>query len=302
MSIVYVKAKPGHAIALPEMPRRNPPMTEEQKEASQGYLYDYLKAPIWTQVQSWDVRTILVDQYDVEEDEAEGLAEQFQERCWEGGPAFIAEWENRFPGILEKINEETCNTAFHDGHMEALPMGCVFHSVEKVPEGTWCIHFTNADFNSFDVGAPLHALAYTGYNESERASEDAWVYAFAFEADVFVDLDDLRRRHTGYHGKYGDNYLIFQVDHAVRAYHSEDNEYQIIFQIGTEYNVLNATSGVVRASDEAIAEAEAAEEAEEEYDEDALNGEFQFSTIEELMELMENGLVDPNDFDNYRGV
>lgn len=114
--------------------------------------------------------------------------------------------------------------------------------IERLPVGTWCVHFTNADaFDVFDRGTTLEGLALSTHkrekddvdcekNLTEDIGSFEVVYGFAFLAK---DRDVLYRGQ-----KYGRNAVLFQTDAAVRAYHIGDEEDQVIFPLCSEYNVI----------------------------------------------------------------
>jgi len=299
MALVYVKAKPGHLIAPPKRVRKNP---SEDWTAAQDALMLHLGQPAYLQAGEWALYEVLGGEYGVDDLEIDRIVDDYEfyeQSYWD-------KLEKKYPGVSERVSEHVCTKSFEYGDMMGLPATCVFSDPEKVHPGTWLIHFSPASFHSFDRGAALDALAYTGQNETEHAEKDGpWVFAFAFEIpDMDRSFESIRRRLTGYSAKYGRNFLVFQCDHAVSAHHSGDQETQVIFPLGSEYNVINATRGTLAPTNKAVKEVLEREEAGEELtdeDEDILRGEILFSTVEELEELIENGLVEPDDFDNYRG-
>ncbi len=102
-----------------------------------------------------------------------------------------------------------------------VPAYLYFNEVKKLPVGTWCIHFTDADaFDVFEQGTTLEGLALSVHkrekdpvdcekNLTDEIGSAEVVYGFAFQAS---DRDVLRRGQ-----KYGRNAVLFQTDAAVRA-------------------------------------------------------------------------------------
>lgn len=130
------------------------------------------------------------------------------------------------------------------------PAYLYFNEVKKLPAGSWCIHFTNADgFEVFEQGTTLEGLALSTHkvnkdtvdckkNLGDDIGSFDVVFGFAFEA---------RERQAGSlrmdvmsHGlsKYGENAVLFQTDGGVQAWHVGDEEYQVIFPLCSEYNVI----------------------------------------------------------------
>lgn len=122
------------------------------------------------------------------------------------------------------------------------PAYLYFNEVKKLPTGTWCIHFTNADaFDVFEKGTTLDGLALSTWKREKDAVDceknltndigsAECVFGFAFTAD--------ERNVIAKGQKYGKNAALFQVDGGVRAWHIGDEEYQVIFPLCSEYNVI----------------------------------------------------------------
>ena len=123
-----------------------------------------------------------------------------------------------------------------------VPAYLYFTEVKRLPVGTWCIHFTGKDpFGVFEYGTTLEGLALSTHkrekdqvdcdkNLTEDIGSAEVVYGFAFLAS---DRDVLYRGQ-----KYGRNAVLFQTDAGVRAWHIGDEEYQVIFPLCSEYNVI----------------------------------------------------------------
>lgn len=119
-----------------------------------------------------------------------------------------------------------------------------------LPPKTWCVHFTNADvFRAFDRGATLEGLHLSTWKREktfvdcdrnmvlEQVGPFEIVWGFAFEASMFegwVKSDNYRVKSR----KYGKNAILFQTDCAVRAWHHGDEEWQVIFPLCSERNLV----------------------------------------------------------------
>lgn len=130
------------------------------------------------------------------------------------------------------------------------PAYLYFNEVNKLPIGTWCVHFTKADpFGVFDQGTTIEGLALSTHkrekdlvdcrkNLTDEIGAAEHVFGFAFEAKerggVYRQMDVMSRGLS----KYGDHAVLFQTDGAVRAWHIGDEEYQVIFPLCSEYNVV----------------------------------------------------------------
>lgn len=122
------------------------------------------------------------------------------------------------------------------------PAYLYFNEVSKMETGSWGIHFTEADpFGVFDRGTTLDGLALSSYkntkdkvdcskNLTDRIGTAEVVFGFSFTAD--------QRNVLSVGRKYGQNAVLFQTDGAVRAWHIGDEEYQMIFPLCSEYNVI----------------------------------------------------------------
>lgn len=123
-----------------------------------------------------------------------------------------------------------------------VPAYLYFDEVKRLPVGTWCIHFTSADaFDVFERGTTLEGLALSTHkreedvvdcekNLTDEIGSAEVVYGFAFLAS---DRNVLQAGQ-----KYGRNAVLFQTDAGVRAWHIGDEEYQVIFPLCSEYNVI----------------------------------------------------------------
>lgn len=128
------------------------------------------------------------------------------------------------------------------GEIYSVPAYLYFNEVKKLPPGTWCIHFTDSpSFEVFESGTTLDGLALSSHkrekdpvdrerNLTDELGSAEVVYGFAFLATDRNVLSVGR--------KYGKNAVLFQTDAGVRAWHIGDEEYQVIFPLASEYNVI----------------------------------------------------------------
>lgn len=130
------------------------------------------------------------------------------------------------------------------------PAYLYFNEVSKLPAGTWCVHFTSeTPFEAFDRGTTLEGLALSTHKREKDTPDCAKnlgdeigsaevVFGFAFEARA--RSPSYGRMDVMSHGlsKYGHNAVLFQTDGGVRAWHVGDEEYQVIFPLCSEYNVI----------------------------------------------------------------
>jgi len=114
----------------------------------------------------------------------------------------------------------------------------------KLPEGSWFIHFTNANFTRFDRGAHLDGLHLSTWNRNKAVAKCSSnlsdtqglhdvVFGFAFDVDRLPRIRDVVVASE----KYGRHAVLFQCDCAVEAYHWGDEEHQSIFPVCSEYNL-----------------------------------------------------------------
>jgi hypothetical protein len=114
----------------------------------------------------------------------------------------------------------------------------------KLPEGSWLIHFTNANFTHFEKGATLEGLHLSTWNRNKAVAKCSSnlsdtqglhevVFGFAFDVDRLPRMRDIIAASE----KYGRHAVIFQCDCAVEAYHWGDEEHQSIFPVCSEYSV-----------------------------------------------------------------
>jgi hypothetical protein len=127
------------------------------------------------------------------------------------------------------------------------PAYLYFGEVVQLPPGAWLVHFTKADFASFDRGTTLEGLALSTWKRSKdevdcernlsgELGPFEIVYGFAYDPEGSGNWADRARG-------YGYSVLFFQTDCAVSAWHWGDQEQQVIFPLCTEYNVHTGTYG-----------------------------------------------------------
>ncbi len=195
----------------------------------QNWLFDYLDTEI--------------DPYDFNDYILEWMKEA--RIRWKGADSPMA--DDLKPAQLEKfekwlIASEKGIEWIGTGDIYA-PAYLYFNEVSKLPVGTWCIHFTNEDaFDVFEQGTTLDGLALSSHkknkdtvdcekNLTDDIGSAECVFGFAFTANERNVLSMGK-------SKYGRNAVLFQVDGGVRAWHVGDEEYQVIFPLCSEYNVI----------------------------------------------------------------
>lgn len=126
-----------------------------------------------------------------------------------------------------------------------VPAYLMFDRARAVPPKSWLVHFTKESFDAFDRGATLERLALSTHfknpvaadcpnNLSDEIGGSEVVFGFAYEIDRLRQVHQWRERHTA---------VVFQCDYAVVARHSSDEEYQVIFPLCTEYNLIQLRRG-----------------------------------------------------------
>jgi hypothetical protein len=123
-----------------------------------------------------------------------------------------------------------------------------FRWAERMPTGTWGIHFTKDIFDTFEKGAELYGLHLSTWAKEKKIADCktnldpdnspySTIWGFAFQA---VGAPGGWSRNIISYGKsrYGQNAVLFQTDGAVRVYHDGDEEYQLIFPLCSEYNIV----------------------------------------------------------------
>jgi len=119
-----------------------------------------------------------------------------------------------------------------------------------IKPGTWLVHLTKSKcFSGFDRGTRIKRLHLATWskrkikvtsrsvNLSPSLPFEKRVWGFAFfpgEADMVTTGEDPE--------KYGTNFVIFQCDLGVGVEHQTDEEEQIVFPIGADYNHVCGTT------------------------------------------------------------
>jgi len=122
-----------------------------------------------------------------------------------------------------------------------------FRWPQRMPAGTWGIHFTKDIFDTFEKGAELYGLHLSTWAKEKKIADCrmnldpdnspySTVWGFAFQA--VGAPGGWSRNIISYGKKYGHNAVLFQTDGAVRVYHDGDEEYQMIFPLCSEYNIV----------------------------------------------------------------
>jgi hypothetical protein len=147
----------------------------------------------------------------------------------------------RFTTWLKKKRDTGYKEFFDDPD---APSYLYFSGAEVVPADEWFVHFTHASpFFAFKHGATAESLALTRHRHDKHRMGRAvscpqnpansifeTAYGFALHAK------DAARHTRSYAKKYGQNAVLFKHAHAVSAYHTGDDEHQVIFPICSEYD------------------------------------------------------------------
>lgn len=128
----------------------------------------------------------------------------------------------------------------------ALPPYAYFSEPSRVDSETWLLHFTSkSPFTQFNRGATYENLALTKHrpaaastavdckkNLSEDATSfEAVVFGFAVAPQGRFPFREMARL-------YGRNGVLFRSSLAVRAFHNGDEDWQVIFPLCSERDVL----------------------------------------------------------------
>ena len=120
-----------------------------------------------------------------------------------------------------------------------------FDSVTLNDPGTWLVHFTGEYFTKFRRGATLEGLHLSTYlrskaevecdrNLSPDVAPFEVVWGFALNVEQRENWSEMARN-------YGRDFVLFQTDCSVTAWHHGDQQWQTIFPLCTEYNVHTGT-------------------------------------------------------------
>lgn len=126
------------------------------------------------------------------------------------------------------------------------PAYLLFDDAQLMPPDQWYVHFSPRSFSRFDRGVTLDSLALSTYLKKKVMVDCSFnlspnevglfevVWGFAIHAHLGINQEAVETSR-----KYGKNFVLFQTDFAVRAYHAGDEQWQIIFPLCTEYNVVS---------------------------------------------------------------
>lgn len=224
---VYALTRPARPLALNALEAAGIDCYEIQ-----GWLFDYLKQD----VDPYDFQYAIIRWAEdtLEEVDAKDRAidddTQYDDLSKEQQDDFVRWLKNEVPDFMSK-------------HPFDAPAYLTLHAIRKLPAGTILVHFTGSRFDAFDRGSTIEGMHLSVYKSKEFAdceinlSKDVGlaevVFGFALKAP------DAARYARAYAKKYGENVVIFRCDCAVLAYHDGDDEYQAIFPICGEYDVVS---------------------------------------------------------------
>ncbi len=130
------------------------------------------------------------------------------------------------------------------------PPYLTLNDAKKLPESQWLVHFTDASvFKAFDRGATLEGLHLSTWRRAKTFVQCPknldWeslgiydvVFGFAYRAEEFTGQRGMAKL-AARQKIYGDTTLLFQSDCAVEAYHSGDEEWQAVFPLCSERNLV----------------------------------------------------------------
>lgn len=191
----------------------------------QSWLASYLNTDVDIYDFSWTIREFLADQ-EIESDAeyVEDLTEQQQVE--------FKDWLLRDSKI-----DNICQ-----GQEVDCPSYLMFRDARVLPKGTWLVHFSSKYFSQFKYGSNYERLHLSTWfikkhkvksnNLSDEIGAAEVVFGFAF------DTDQMNRIICHGH-RFGKHVKLFQCDMAVEAYHTSDGYRQVIFPLGSEYNVID---------------------------------------------------------------
>jgi len=127
----------------------------------------------------------------------------------------------------------------------SVPPKLTFSDARALPEGSWLIHHSDAYLDEFGQGATYDRLGLsTWFTEKQRSGklnlddelspiERVYVFAFTPKNDPAISRFGLPMA-----SGYGENWYLFRSDAAVLAYHNDDEQWQVIFPAGSEYDLM----------------------------------------------------------------
>ena len=204
--------------------RQNKPMTGDEL---QNELLDSLNDPV-NAYDFWDYLAEYAeeigfdsdDPYDIVDDEAK--ADDFM--VW-------VEDNN----ILERMLNEQGN----------IPPKFFFSHATALPKGTWLVHHSPSNLSEFDRGATYEWLGLStqkkvkvkvgSKNTDDEIAIGERVYVFGFQPH---NDPAISRFGLPLSSQYGDEWHLLRTDAAVEAYHSGDEQTQVIFPAGSEYDLV----------------------------------------------------------------
>jgi len=148
---------------------------------------------------------------------------------------------------LKAFTEWLKNSYAISSYLESDPFDApaylTLHAQEKLPKGSWLVHYSRESVSGgFDRGTSFRGLHLSTWRTNKeladctrnlnekRIGDYEIIFGFAFDIDR-------AKRYSG-ERKYGRQITLFQCDCAVVAYHDGDEEYQAIFPVCSEYNVI----------------------------------------------------------------
>lgn len=146
------------------------------------------------------------------------------------------------------LQADAQQTLIHSEAAETMgaeaPSYLYFGDARAVAPKSWFIHFTNeSPFLSFEYGAPGTILGLTTHFRDRKRNRVHCPENMTGELGLYETLygfafDLSSRSWRGKSRKYGRNAVIFQHDYALGAHHHGDEEFQVIFPLCGEYNVV----------------------------------------------------------------
>jgi hypothetical protein len=200
----------------------------------QSWLVDYLNTDVDIYDFEWTIRKFLADQ-----EIRNFLASKHQEidsdaECVED---LTEHQQVEFKRWLLLRVSDLCRNQESD-----CPSYLMFLRAAALSKGSWLAHFSKKYFSQFELGSTYERLHLSTWfkeksivgskNLSDEIGVAEIVFGFAFNVDLWEQII--------WHGhRYGKYVKLFQCDMAVEAYHIGDNSKQVIFPLGSEYNVID---------------------------------------------------------------
>ena len=167
----------------------------------------------------------------------DAILEQMEDPCSDPDTEYWKElWEDYDGDEFESRKQlAEDDEAMENCHDDLGDTGLFFRDPKPLPKGTWLVHFTKT--NPLNIlregfkGAGIEHLGLTKGGGNRTTGE----YALAYRLQKVTDFSP----------EYGNNVVLFQADVAVEAYHSGDDEDQVIFDVRT----VNKMKGFERVGD-----------------------------------------------------